>query len=53
MEEVSCIRPIIYPVYVQCYLPIIIAFIMDYCLGTILESTHGIKIKLGAYIDIN
>jgi len=26
---------------------------MDSCLGHILESTKGIEIKLGTYIDVN
>ena len=26
---------------------------MDACLGNILESTKGIEIKLGTYIDVN
>ena len=28
-------------------------FIIDACLGHILESTKGIEIKLGTYIDVN
>ena len=43
-----------YPVYLQSYLPITIYFfIMDACPGHILESTTGIEIKLGTYIDVN
>jgi len=36
------------------YLPLTICFfIMDSCLGRILEITKGIEIKLGTYIDVN
>jgi len=41
--------------YLHSYLPLTICFffIMDSCLGHILESTKGIEIKLGTYIDVN
>jgi len=46
-------KPYSYPAYLQCYLPLTIFFIMDLCPGHILESTQGIEIKLGTYIDVN
>ena len=48
----SAQEPYSYPVYLQSYLPLITYFfIMDACLGHILESTKEIEMKLGLQID--
>jgi len=46
-------NPILYIDMVYSYLHITIFFIIDACLCHILESTKGIEIKLGTYIDVN
>jgi len=49
-----CTRTIILPCIFTVLSPLNLVFvIMDVCPGHILESTKGIEIKLGTYIDVN
>jgi len=49
-----CTRTIILPCIFTEFYPLNFVFvIIDGCLGHILESTKGIEIKLGTYIDVN
>ena len=49
----ECTRTITLPCILPSYLPLTIFFIMVAYPGHILESTKGIEIKLGTYIDVN
>ena len=51
--EGLCTRTITLPCILLSYLSVTIFFIMVACLGHVLESTKGIEIKLGTYIDVN
>ena len=51
-EEGQCTKPSSFPVYIELSL-LNIVFVMVACPGHIFESTKGIMIKFGTYIDVN